>query len=242
MLQKRVFAGAVALLMSAGAQAQSAGDFIVNMGWFHFAPQDSSQPLTVNALGNSASMAGTGASIDNADTAGFTATYFITDHIVAAAALGIPPKFRLTGTGALSALGRVGSAYEWSPALLMKYYFNDSKSNFRPYLGAGASYVWFSGVKLEPASASGAFLYSPVFGSALEGPTTAKLSSSLAPVVNTGLAYNIDEHWSVDVSLSYMWLSTRATLTTRSALGTVTSTTKLKINPVVSFVSVGYRF
>lgn len=34
----------------------------------------------------------------------------------------------------------------------------------------------------------------------------------------------------------------KATLTTRSSVGTVTSTSKLKINPIVTFVSLGYRF
>ena len=33
------------------AHAQSAGQWVVNAGWMHLAPQDSSQPLTVNALG-----------------------------------------------------------------------------------------------------------------------------------------------------------------------------------------------
>ncbi|MCA7941967.1 OmpW/AlkL family protein [Burkholderia cepacia] len=242
MLKNRAFAITAVLLTTTTAHAQSAGDLVVNAGWFHFALQDSSRPLTVSAFGTSATVAGTGASVDDSDTFGLTATYFITDHIAAGAALGIPPKYRLTGTGSLSALGRIGSAYEWSPALLLKYFFNDATSKFRPYLGAGASYVWFSGVKLEPATASGAFLYSPTFGHALEGPTTARLSSSFAPVINAGLSYNINKHWSVDASLSYMWLSSRATLTTQSPRGVVTSSTELKLNPVVSFVSVGYRF
>lgn len=123
-----------------------------------------------------------GASVDSADTIGLATTYFITDHIATTAIGGIPPKFRLTGTGSLSALGRVGSAYEWSPTILLKYYFHNAASNLRPYLAAGASYVWFSRVKLEPAAASGAFLYSPTLGTALEGPTTVKLS----PLVCTG--------------------------------------------------------
>lgn len=95
-----------------------------------------------------------GASVDSADTIGLATTYFITDHIATTAIGGIPPKFRLTGTGSLSALGRVGSAYEWSPTILLKYYFHNAASNLRPYLAAGASYVWFSRVKLEPAAAS----------------------------------------------------------------------------------------
>lgn len=45
MLQKRAFTVTTALLISSVAQAQSAGDFVVNLGWFHIAPQDSSKPL-----------------------------------------------------------------------------------------------------------------------------------------------------------------------------------------------------
>ncbi|WP_027798048.1 OmpW/AlkL family protein [Paraburkholderia dilworthii] len=242
MKHTRVLALAAALFTGTAAHAQSAGDFVLGAGWFHLAPQDSSKPLAVNALGTSVTKTGTGASVDDSDTFGLTATYFFTDHIATTAVLGIPPKFNLTGTGSLAALGQIGSAYEWSPTLLMKYYFNDPQSRFRPYLGAGASYVWYSGVKLSSAVSSGSFLYSSAYGTALEGTTTAKLGSSFAPVINAGFAYNIDKHWSVDLSLSYMWLSTRATLTTKSAVGTVTSTTKLKLNPIISFVSIGYRF
>jgi outer membrane protein len=230
------------LLISMAAHAQSAGDVVVNLGWFHLAPQDSSKPLTVSAFGTSTTETGTGASVDSADTFGLTATYFITDHIAATAVLGAPPKFDLSGSGSLSALGQIGTAYEWSPTLLLKYYFNDAQSRLRPYLGAGGSYVWYSGVKLSSAMSSGSFLYSSSYGTALEGPTTAKLSSSFAPVINAGFSYNLNKHWSVDASLSYMWLSTRATLTTQSSLGTVTSSTKVKLNPIISFVSVGYRF
>lgn len=239
----RVLGVAAALLASTGAHAQSAGDFVANLGWFHLSPQDSSKPLTVNALGTSVTEAGTGASVDDSDTFGLTGTYFFTDHIATTAVFGIPPKFNLSGTGSLAALGKLGSAYEWSPTLLLKYYFNDAQSHFRPYLGAGGSYVWYSGVKLSQAVSSGSFLYSGTYGTALEGTTTAKLSSSFAPVINAGFTYNIDKHWSVDASLSYMWLSTRATLTTHTAeAGTVTSSTKLKLNPIISFVSIGYRF
>ncbi|MDE1182223.1 OmpW family outer membrane protein [Paraburkholderia sp.] len=242
-MKLRGFAVAAATLFSVGAHAQSAGDLVANVGWFHVAPQDSSKPLTVNALGSTVTAAGSGASVESSDTFGLTLTYFITDHFATEAVLGVPPKMHLDGTGTLSSLGEIGSAYEWSPTLLFKYYFNDPQSHFRPYVGAGGSYVWYSGVKLSSAMSSGSFLYSSTYGTALEGTTTAKLSSSFAPVINAGFAWNFDKHWSANVSLSYMWLSTRATLTTHSAVaGTVTSSTKLKVNPIVSFVSVGYRF
>ena len=233
---------AAALLTGSAAHAQSAGSFVANVGWFHLAPQSSSQPFSINALGSTTTASGSGASVDGADTVGVTATYFITDHIAAEGVFGVPPKFTLSGTGTLAGLGELGKAYEWSPTLLLKYYFNDAQSHFRPYLGAGVAYVWYSGVKLGSAMSSGAFLYSSTYGTALEGQTSAKLSSSFAPVINAGFTYNFDKHWSAGVSLSYMWLSTRATLTTHSSVGTVTSTSKLHVDPIVSFVSVGYRF
>jgi outer membrane protein len=139
-------------------------------------------------------------------------------------------------------LGELGNAREWSPTLLLKYYFMDASSKFRPYLGAGGSYVWFSDVKLSSQMANGAFLYSPQTGTALTGPTSAHISSSFAPVVNGGLSYNFNKHWSASFSVSYMWLKARATLTTNSSVGQVKSESKIKLDPIVTFLSVGYTF
>ncbi|WP_018440911.1 OmpW/AlkL family protein [Trinickia symbiotica] len=235
---------AVVLSLSAisAVHAQSAGQLAINAGWMHLSPQDSSQPLTVSALGSSATVPGSGASVSDADTVALTATYFVTDHFAVETLLGVPPKLKLTGTGSLSPLGELGSARVWSPAILAQYHFGAPEARFRPYVGAGISYVWFKSISLNTPIATGKFLASPALGSALEGPTSASLSNSFAPIVNAGLTFNIDKHWSVGASVSYAWLSTRATLTTRSAVGTVTSSTKVKINPLVTFLSVGYRF
>ncbi|MEX3952920.1 OmpW family protein [Paraburkholderia sp. EG287B] len=228
--------------ISGGAHAQSANQWMLNAGWIHLAPQDSSQPLTVNALGASSTVPGSGAAVSDADTFAITATYFVTDHIAVETLLGVPPKLQLSGTGSLAALGNLGSARVWSPAILAQYHFGEPTARLRPYVGAGVTYVWFKNIELNSPIATGQFLASPTLDAKLEGPTSVSLSSSLAPIVNAGLTYNVNSHWSVGVSVSYAWLSTRATLTTRSSLGTVTSSTKLKIDPIVSFVSVGYRF
>ncbi|RQZ21046.1 OmpW family protein [Burkholderia sp. Bp9031] len=224
------------------AHAQSAGQWMINAGWLHLAPQDSSQPMTVNALGHSSTVAGSGASVSDADTPAFTATYFITDHIALETILGVPPKLHLNGTGTLAGLGELGTAHAWSPTILAQYHFGEPSARFRPYVGAGGAYLWFKGIDLSNQVATGQFLYSPTLGTRLEGPTSVSLSKSFAPIVNAGLTYNIDSHWSVGVSAAYVWLSTKATLTTRSPVGTVTSTTKVKINPIITFVSLGYRF
>jgi outer membrane protein len=240
--KKLLACAAMAGLCMTAAHADGAGDFVTSIGWLHLAPQDSSSPMSVTALGATAAQSGTGAAIDETDTFGISGTYFVTDHIAAEGVFGVPPKMHLQGTGSLGALGELGTVREWSPTLLLKYYFGEPSSRFRAFVAAGGSYVWYRSAKLGQATTSGAFLYSSQYGSALTGPTSASFDSSFAPVANAGITYQFDKHWSAGVSLSYMWLSTHATLSTQSAVGTVTTRAKIKIDPVISFVSIGYRF
>lgn len=224
------------------AHAQSAGQWVVNAGWVHLAPQDSSQPLTVNALGQSAVVPGSGSTLANANTFALTTRYFVTDHVALETVFGIPPKLHLSGTGSLAQVGEMGTARAWSPAAQLQYHFGEPSARVRPYLGAGLAYVWYRDIELSRPLATGQILASPTTGSMLVGPTTASLSKSFAPLVNAGLTYNLDAHWSIGASVSYMWLSTKTTLTTQAPVGTVTTTTKVRINPLASFLSVGYRF
>lgn len=125
----------VAMLLSlsaiSAAHAQSAGQWTINAGWLHLAPQDSSQPFTVSALGSSATVPGSGASVSHADTFSLISSYFMTDHVAIEAKVGVPPKLRLGGTGTLSALGELGSARVWSPAILAQYYFGEPTARLR---------------------------------------------------------------------------------------------------------------
>ena len=122
------------------AHAQSAGSIYVTTGWFHLAPQSSSEPLretNVNGTPVNITLPNTGATAGDGDTIGFTAGYFFTDHIATQFDIGIPPQFDLKGSGAFQQYGKIGSAKQWSPTLLLKYYFNEAQSKFRPYLGIG---------------------------------------------------------------------------------------------------------
>ncbi|RXZ36588.1 OmpW family protein [Oxalobacteraceae bacterium CAVE-383] len=212
------------------AAAQSAGSNVVQVGWFHFSPNDSSDPLQVGG----AAIPGSGATIKDADTVGFALTHFFTDNFGVTADLGVPPKFKLNGAGTLSSLGEVGSAKQWSPAIVAKYYFGDAESKFRPFIGAGVTYVWYSDVQLSRSLQSAL--------TAGTGTATADLSSSWAPVANIGAAYNFDKNWSVALSVSYIPLKTDADITGTTPAGTVKAKTSLTINPLVTFLSVGYRF
>ena len=119
---KHITCAALATMSMAGvtcANAQSAGDIQVSAGWMHFAPQDSSGPFNVTALGQTVTKQGASASVSDADTFGLTLQYFVTDHIAVEAVTGVPPKFHLSGEGTLGPLGELGTAREWSPTVLL---------------------------------------------------------------------------------------------------------------------------
>jgi outer membrane protein len=217
------------------AAAQSAGSNIVNLGWFHLDTHDSSKPLTFSqpAIG---ALPGSGAEVSSADTVGLAYTHFFTDNFALTLDAGIPPKFDLKGTGSLAAEGHLGSAKQWSPAIVGKWYFGAAEDKFRPFVGVGVTHVWYTDVQLSQS------LQSLVGGPG--GSASASLSSSWAPVANVGLVYNFDKNWSLGFSVSYIPLETDADITGRNAAGAVASrsSTKLTLDPLVTFLSVGYKF
>ena len=242
MKQKLAITGAAALAFAfaSGAAHAQANSFYVSTGWFHLAPQDTSSPLFLYGVGGTPinqSVPNTGAGINDADTLGLATGYYFTDHISTEFVFGIPPKFDITGKGRFSNFGVLGHAYQWSPALLLRYTFTDAPAKFRPYVGIGATYIWFTGAKITNGSFE---------KGVLGGPTTATTSNQWAPVFNAGFTYNFNERWFAGLSLSYVPVSVTATFTTARAtpVGTLTETSRarIKLNPIVSYVNVGYRF
>jgi outer membrane protein len=241
---------AVAALLSASgsAFAQKAGDNVVSLGWLHSSPQNSSDPLRVSksnipgfASVLNSHLGNTSVQADDTDTVGITFTHFFTDNIAAEAAVGVPPKFRLYGAGLLTLAGGgpLITAKQWSPALLMKYYFGQPADSWRPFLGIGASYFYYKDVELTPGFQA---LASDTLTGGPGGHTSAKLSNSWAPVFNLGVNFNMDKHWMLALSVSYIPVSTTARLTARRVLIGTDSEIKVKQNPVVTSLSLGYRF
>jgi len=122
-------------------------------------------------------------------------------------------------------------------------YFGGGESAFRPYVGLGATYVWYSDVELSSGlqNTLGARFGLPPGATT----TSAKLDGKFAPVVNVGAAYQFDKNWGVSFSVSYIPLKTTAKLTTTTtATGAPVSTSEasLKVNPIVPYLAVTYRF
>jgi outer membrane protein len=273
---KKMLIAALTACLSLSAHAQQAGDNVAVLGWFHVMPQSSSSPLTTHVaptpintplrLPNSFTSAGTGLSSNNAETAGLVLSHFLTDHIAITEVAGVPPLFKIYGHGTITPPGPAGalgsqnlgdpssnpivkSVRQWSPAALLQYYFNGPHAKFRPFIGLGVSYNWFSDVQLNPNFVTstqnnlGSVLAA---GAGKPGPTqvTAKASSSWQPVFNVGAEYNITDHWGLEASVTYIPLKTTSSVIIKAADGTELSVSQaeLKADPIISFLAVSYRF
>jgi len=242
MTYKKALAVAAGMILSAAAHAQSAGSNVVSLGWFHIAPNSSSDPLFVKSVGPmpiNAPVAGTGAKITDGDTLGLAFTHFFTDNLAAEFAGGIQPTHKINGTGTFGGFGELGTAKQWSPTILVKWYFGGAETALRPYVGLGVNYTWFTDAKIT----NGAF-QTMVLGRGTPGSSSSvSTDSSWNPVVNAGVTYAFNRNWLVGLSVSYLPLKTTASIDTTLANGVhIQSEAKIKINPVVTFLTVGYRF
>lgn len=238
----KVAAFAVAAALSTSSFAQVAGDDIVSAGWFHFEPNSSSTPLTVTIPGaGSSPLTGSGASVNKTDTLGFSWTHFITPNWAASLDLGIPPTYKLEGTGSFAAIGQIGQAKQWAPTVVGKYYFLGADETVRPYVGLGVSHVSYKDISLSNNFQGAIDQQLASYQIAATG-TTASIDSKWVPVYNVGASYKIDRKWYASLSISYLPLKNTASLSTSTNLGTVSSSTSIKIDPIVTYLSIGYRF
>ncbi len=273
---KQLTVALVAACASAGAMAQQAGDNVATVGWFHIMPQDSSGNLTtsvINApindplrLPGSFTSPNSGLRVSNANTLGLTLTHFFTDNIALTTIAGVPPEFKLTGHGVIRAPGPAGAlghvdlddpsnqpavrkARQWSPGVIVQWYFGHAQSKFRPFAGVGVVYSFFTNIELNPnfAAAVNRELGSVLAaGAGKPGPTyvEGKSSSSWSPIFNLGASYAINDRWALTATVSYIPLKTEAATVIKAADGTTLATTKttLKANPIITFLGVSYKF
>lgn len=241
MFNKKGFVLAAVLLTTAPVYGQTAGSTIVGAGWLHLAPQSASDPLYIKSFGSTAvnqSKLGTGSKVSAADTLGLTVNHFFTDNVAVELVAGLPPAHKISGTGVYDKYGELGSVKQWSPALLVKYYFGQAATRFRPYVGMGVNYTWFSDAEITNAQFSKAELQNTA-----PGMTSVKADASWNPVFNIGASYAIADRWYVMASVSYLPLKTTAHLTTTLGNGAKLETSaNLRVRPIVSLLSVGYQF
>lgn len=243
------------------ASDDAEGRHMLSAGWLHIDTRPDSEPLhtTRLATGVTTTEPGTSFDIDDGDTLGLTYTYAFSDHLSGQLVGGVPPVFHLSGRGSsalvgdLAGYGSLAKVRQWTPTALALYTFGEPRQAWRPYVGFGIAYTRFTDVQLDPAlrQAFVQAVQTRTAGAALDVGVKAEADDAWDAVVTAGVEYRIRRHWYAIASVSYLPLSTKATVTTtvnRSAspalpTGPFTrSEASMDIDPVVGFLGVGYRF
>ena len=209
------------LAFCGSALAQKAGSFSASIGATHIAPSVDSGNLSAPSLPNSKIDVNSNSQVTGA------VNYMVTDNVAVHVPLGFGFKHEVSGDGAIKGVGKLVETKALPITLIGQYRFLDANATFRPYVGAGLSYVKFY---KEKGTGTLTALTNP------GGPATgAKNDSKLAPTLQIGGIYNIDEKWYLEASYAKTFLKTRATLTTGQTID-------VKLDPSAYCLQVGYKF
>ncbi|MGZ2749895.1 OmpW/AlkL family protein [Burkholderia stagnalis] len=249
---KRLFLSILCIVLCPGAIAQVAGDTVVTAGgaWLNFANSASGNLVSSSPFGTFTS-SGTNTQIHNAITGGIFVTQYITDNVAIDGVLAFPPTLNLYAQGMATPIGAAGpnmplgslqplaSARTWPAMAMLKYVFGRPDASFRPFVGLGVNYTWYSGINLNPAFRQAAQAFAGPGGS-----VQSSLRASWNPVFTGGFTYRMAERWYAMGALIYIPLKTDAEIRSTAANGLTVLTNRIhiKADPIVAFVGIGYRF
>jgi outer membrane protein len=151
-------------------------------------------------------------------------TYMATNHIGAELILATT-KHSVSGRGTISGLGDVANTWVLPPTLTLQYHFAP-EGKVRPYLGAGVNYSVFYSAKATPS-----------LNTAL-GATKVKLDDSFGYALQAGVDIPVSEKVFVNFDVKYIDMKTTARLTSGATLRTA----RVKIDPIVAGMGIGFRF
>lgn len=218
----RIAAATAALLACGLAGAQSAGTWSARVGVTHLAPDVSSGNLSAPSFPNTR----VDAKSDTQLTGGIT--YMLTDNWALDLPVGMPFKNDMVGDGAINGVGKLGSSKVIPATLFAQYRFNAPNAAFRPYLGMGITYAYFYDEKTTA-------VLNGLTGGTLANPTTAKIDNKFGFTPQIGFVYNFNERWFVDMAYYKSFVKSTMHLSSGQSI-------KVKLNPDVFAVGIGYRF
>lgn len=147
---------------------------------------------------------------------GLTTTYMFTDNIGVELLAATPFSHKITLGDTL-----VGKTKHLPPTIYAQYYFLNKDSAARPYVGAGLNYTTFFSEK-----------------AILNGVSNLKLKDSLGLALNAGVDIKVTDNLYLNAAVWYAKIKTKATFDFAGAKHEV----KVKLDPTVFFLGVGYRF
>jgi len=218
--RQHLIAAAILAASTTPLLAQQAGTWSLSAGVTHIKPSVDSGSLT-GSIPN--------ARVDVSSDTRLTGAvnYMATDHLNLHLPLGLGFRHDITGAGVLAGVGKVAETRALPITLIGQYRFFEPAARFRPYLGAGLSYVRFY---KEQGSALLTAMTNPG-----GPPTGVSFKSKLAPSFQVGGVYNLNDKWFVEGSYTKTLLKTRGTLSTGQTID-------VGLDPNCFTLQVGYKF
>lgn len=211
-MNKLAVAALILSSLSAGAYAHEAGEFFVRAGSATVRPNAGSDSV----LGSLGSF-----KVDNNTQLGMTMTWMATDN-VGIELLAATPFRHKVGT---EPTGNIATVHHLPPTLVAQWYFGDSKSKLRPYLGAGINYTMFFDEKFNDTGKAA-------------GLTDLSLKNSWGAAGVAGVDYLINRNWLINASVWYMDIDTDV----RFKAGGAQQSVSTRLDPWVFMFAAGYRF
>lgn len=201
--------GAMALADTAAAQENPLHNFQVKLGVSGVLPDTSA---TISTIGG-------GVDISDEYVPTLQIEYFFTDNI-SAELLCCMATHDVKAVG--TALGTVdlGKVSHFPPTITVKYHWTNLGA-WKPYVGAGVNYTHFFDDELPAGGPVTAISYDDSWGGALQA----------------GLDYQLNDHWSLNLDVRKIWISTDVALTAGPTINA-----SVDINPVIVTLGTGYRF
>lgn len=155
----------------------------------------------------------------------------------------------------------ISTARAWTPTLIAQYQFGRTGVNkFRPYLGVGLMYAYFNEIKLNPGTTRDLVNAGHMVQNIIEGKAGAamdkkqssaspqvkvKADNTVAPVLNLGFTYDLNDRWYTVASVSYAKLNNQVNINVINAKNNqelIRSSSKIDIDPIITYLGLGYRF
>lgn len=218
----RIAAAALLAAGAFGAQAQSAGSWMVMGGVTRISPNVSSGDLSPP------SSPGTKVDISGDTEPTLSVVRMLTDHWSVEVPIGFGFKHRINGAGSIAGTGEIGTVKALPISVFAQYRFMQPTSRVRPYAMLGVTYAHFYDAH-GSAALNGLNPLDPPGGTGLSVASRFGLTPGL------GVTAMINDRWFVDLQYAHSFLKTKATLSTGQTIDT-------RLNPDAYRLAVGMRF
>lgn len=188
-------------------------------------------------------------------------TAYLTDHRVApyiGREVLIKEDIPITKLGNKPTVSR---ARAWTPSFEVQYQFGKTGVNkFRPFVGAGFMYAHYNQIKVHHEVRKDLISAGHRIQNILDGKAGASLENikssgdpyvrvkaedSIAPIATLGFTYDLNQSWYVTASVSYAKLNNLVkvdVVNSRDGNRLIRSTTRIDVDPILTYAGVGYRF